>query len=177
MNIFNKSQCPKNNMGEMMIEETAIVTEVRQNYAEIMPYSKSGCDGCQSSSGCTSLKEFFSFLTPNVKNKALRVSNPIYAKRGDKVVIGVKSDALLTGSIMMYFIPLVFLLVGATFGSVLFTWLGLNAELGSIVTGLVGLFVSLLIIRVVLKMPVIEQRLEAVIIRVISVDGLDSLAH
>jgi len=157
-----------------MIEETAIVTEVRQNYAEIVPYSgQSACNSCQSSSGCHSLKDFFSFLAPTIKKQeptikkqALRVKNPIYAKRGDRVIVGVKADALLTGSIMMYFVPLVFLLVGALAGTILFSWLGLSAELGSILTGLFSFILSILVIRSTLKMPLVEQRLEAVIIRV-----------
>ncbi|MCK5726656.1 MAG: SoxR reducing system RseC family protein [Thiotrichaceae bacterium] len=159
-----------------MIEETAIVTQVRQNYAEIVPDSnESSCSNCQSGASCGSLKEFFSFLSPKAKpQSALRVSNPIYAKTGDHVVIGVKPDALLAGSVLVYLIPLVFLLVGALLGDLIFTSLSLNAELGSILVGLFSFTLSLFIIREILKLPSLEKRLEAVIIRVVPVD---SLAH
>lgn len=162
-----------------MIEETAVVTQVRQNYAEIMPDSKkSSCSTCTSSAGCGALKDFFSFLTPKAKPKsALRVSNPIYAKTGDHVVIGLKSDALLTGSVFVYLVPLVFLLVGAFLGSSIFTLLDLNAELGSMLTGLFSFIVSLLFVHHALKLPSLEKRLKVVIIRIIAADNIDSLAH
>jgi sigma-E factor negative regulatory protein RseC len=39
--------------------------------------------------------------------------NPLHAKPGDRVIMGLEEKALVSGSILMYLLPLLFMIVGA----------------------------------------------------------------
>jgi len=156
------------NWAEDMIEEVAEVKMVGQGYAEILPSMTGSCSSCSSNSSCSSSSDAFNFFTGRkTEPQTIRVQNPVYAKPGDKVVVGVRSNIVLKSSILAYMLPLITLLIFAALGDVLFSSMGLNAELGSIVSGLLGLYVGFQIIAGLFNNPTTSQNFEAVILRVI----------
>jgi sigma-E factor negative regulatory protein RseC len=68
----------------------------------------------------------------------IMVMNPIGAKAGDKVVVGLEEGALVLGSLAIYLVPLVLMMLGAFVGQMAATNLGFVASDG--VTAIAGLF-------------------------------------
>lgn len=153
---------------EGMIEEVAEVKHIGQGYAEIMPEVSDGCSSCVSQSSCSSSGSAFSFLLgKKVEPQLIRVQNPVYAKPGDKVVVGVHANTLLKGSLLAYFLPLLILLISAMIGKFVFDSLGMNAELGSIFFGVLGLLVGFKFVTSLMKHTRLSNSFDAIILRVI----------
>ena len=127
-----------------MIEEQAQVVRVSDGFAEIVTLRRDACGSCAAKDGCgTSLlaawfpRRQFSFL----------VKNDIAAVAGDEVIVGLDEGQLQRGSLLLYAVPLAGLLLGAILGERAFAGLGLSSELGSVVLGLSGLIVALMLVR------------------------------
>ena len=169
----NHKNDKNDNRDNAMIEEYAEVIRTGQGYAEIRPEVSGGCSSCASKPGCSSssLSSVFSFFLrkkngEDANQQTIRVQNPVYAKPGDKVVIGVRANTVLKGSLLAYFLPLLILLISAVIGRSLFGWLGMNAELGSILMGMMGLLGGFKFVTNLLKHSSLSSSFEAVILRV-----------
>ena len=146
-----------------MIEEVAEVIRVERGYAHVRPLSSSACNSCSSSSGCSSL----SFFTPKKKvGDIIKVQNPVYAKPGDQVIIGVSSSALVGNSVLTYFLPVLALLMSAVLGSELFSFLNFNSEIGSIVFGFIGLVAGFYVSHIVAAQIPLCDSLDVLILRI-----------
>lgn len=110
-----------------MIEQSAKVISVEPGYAWVIPQQKaSGCTGC-ASGACTKAPQ------------KMRVLNPLYARPGEQVIVGMQGEALVIYSVLAYLMPLLSLIASAIVGNSVFAMLGLNAELGVIMAGAAGL--------------------------------------
>jgi len=146
-----------------MIEEIAEVIRVERGYAHVRPLSSSACNSCSSSSGCSSL----SFFMPKKKvSDIIKVQNPVYAKPGDQVIIGVSSGALVGNSLLAYFLPVLTLLMCAVLGSELFSLFRLNSEIGSIIFGFIGLMAGFYVSRVLVTQTQLCNSLDVLILRI-----------
>lgn len=122
-----------------MIEETAVVDSIDGDYAVVVTQRRSSCGSCNAKGACgTSLiGQFF----PQ-RSAQLSLLNPVQARPGDKVVIGLNEGLLQQTSMMVYAVPLLLFLCGAILGQ----WLG-GSELNSILGGLLGLSIGLIFVR------------------------------
>lgn len=127
-----------------MIEEQAHVTRIDGDIAEILIEKQSACGSCSAKSGCgTSL---LSNWFPR-RLLTLRLKNTVDAKCGDTVVLGLNEAALQRGSLLLYALPLAGLLIGSIGGERAFGFLGLPAELGAVLFGLLGVTITLIFVR------------------------------
>ena len=96
-----------------MIEETAYIIEADEQYAWVESSSSNSCSHCSANQGCgtASLQKWF-----KRKPNRLKVINPQHLQAGDQVVIGIPEHALLMGSFLIYILPLLALISGATIG-------------------------------------------------------------
>ncbi|MCB1774265.1 MAG: SoxR reducing system RseC family protein [Gammaproteobacteria bacterium] len=123
-----------------MIEAEARVTGIDREYAEVVTLRQSACGSCAASKGCgTSL---IAAWFPQ-RELRFRLRNDIGAEAGDRVVLGLDEGSLQRGSLLLYAVPLGGLLGGAIAGDRLLPAIGLSAELGAIVGGLLGLIGAL----------------------------------
>ena len=124
--------------GKKMIEQTAIVVSVEAGYAWIIPEKLSeGCGQCATKGNC-STSSVLDVAQP--KNAAkMRVLNPLYARPGDTVVVGMQGEALLVYSLLAYLLPLVSLLVFAALGGEIAGLMHVSPGAGAIIGGLGGL--------------------------------------
>lgn len=147
MLINNSSQDPTilNNPNkdgdEKMIEQTARVVSIKGSYAWVMPESATNCDTCSTKTNSCGKTKLFDFMKP--KAEKLYAANPLHAKPGDVVVIGLQSKTLVLYSMLAYLMPLVSLMVFAMLGEALATQLGLPSEASAILAGLAGLLSGL----------------------------------
>jgi sigma-E factor negative regulatory protein RseC len=91
-----------------MLETRATILRVEGSDAFVQS-STSGCSNCQGK-GCSTAKlsKLFSSC-----EREFRAYNPIEAKVGDEVVIGVRDGTVLQGIVSVYLLPLLLLFIGA----------------------------------------------------------------
>lgn len=128
-----------------MIEETATIIRVEDDVVWVETRRKSTCGSCAARSGCgiSVLDRLFASQRP-----CLRVlAGPGY-QPGEEVVIGIREQALVRGSLAVYTVPLLGLMLGALVGT-LAAGQGLtaSAELSSILLGVAGFIAGLWWVR------------------------------
>lgn len=146
-----------------MIEETARVIQCQDHFAWVETSRKSACDSCSMNKGCGTgaLSKVF-----GEKRTRLRVVNKVNADVGDTVLIGINEAALLSGSFLVYLLPIVFLLCFAMLGEVMAEQLLIeNGEWLSILFGIFGLGLSMWWVRKKTGDLEHSDRYQAVIIR------------
>lgn len=127
-----------------MIEEQATVVSVDGEMAELAIARRNACGSCTAKGGCgTSL---LSSLFPQ-RQLRLRLANTVGARPGDRVVLGLDEGQLQRGSLLLYAVPLLGLLLGAIGGENLLLYLGGPQELGGVAGGLLGLIAGLSVVR------------------------------
>jgi len=91
-----------------MIEEQVQVVEIAGNQIVLQGATQSACGSCSANKGCGT-----SVLSKVVGRKFTRfqVDNNINAEIGDTVVVGIPEDALLKGSLVMYVVPIMGMLL------------------------------------------------------------------
>jgi len=124
-----------------MIEETGLVVSVQGDLAEVEGQPHSTCGGCAVDGACgTSL--LARYLGP--KRLSLQAHNPIGAKPGERVIIGLPESALLEAAVLAYLMPLAALVGGAVAGALIAGLIApVYTEVLSAVTGLGGLAAAL----------------------------------
>jgi sigma-E factor negative regulatory protein RseC len=144
-----------------MIEETAHVVEAEGEYAWVETERRSSCSSC-SAKGCGTgaLSKILGRRSPQLK-----VLNPIDAKAGDEVVLGIREQALLKGSLAVYIVPLLAMLAGALLGDALAPQWESEPETLSMLFGLLGLVAGFLWLRRYNRTLSTDQRFMAVILR------------
>ena len=146
-----------------MIEERARVNACDGRFALVEVQRGNSCGHCQLQNGCgTSLLARFFGRRRNL----VRVLNPVDAKPGDMVVIGLEESALTAASATLYLLPIVALLAAAVAGQMLARSLGLVAtEPLSLLGGLLGLAAGLFVAGRRARRVQHDQRHQAVILR------------
>lgn len=100
-----------------MLETRAIVMQVDGQHAFVQASQSNSCGQC-SGEGCGASK--LSQLFCN-KPRQFQVDNLINAGVGDEVIVAVAEGAVLRGIGLVYLLPLLLLLTGATLGNQLAT--------------------------------------------------------
>ena len=127
-----------------MIEESAYVVELGDGFVWVETQRKSTCGSCSVNKGCGTA--VLSKVLGRYRNR-MRALNSIPVSVGDKVVIGIRENALLIGSLAVYMLPLVFMMViGFTSESVA-AGFGIEQEWPGIAGGLSGLALGFMAVR------------------------------
>jgi sigma-E factor negative regulatory protein RseC len=128
-----------------MIEETAIIVKCSGEYAWIETQRKSACGQCAANKACGTsvLSKLFGSKTSQMK-----AINQAQAIEGDTVVVGLKESALVTGSVIVYMLPIISMLFFAIIGKVLAQQWLLPIEPMSIFFAVIGLVLAGIWIRI-----------------------------
>lgn len=133
-----------------MIEEHAQVVAIDNSTVWVEAKRKSSCSRCAANKGCGNA--VFQKLFGNKRNIFPVSSNcqsgEVSLEVGDQVVIGVKEQALVKNSFMVYAMPILFIIVFGVVGETFFAGLlSTGKDLSSLIGALSGLFVSVIILR------------------------------
>ncbi len=136
-----------------MAKQIGIVLEAESgNRTRVVTECKSACGGCQPSPGgcrgCLASAKITS-----------SVSNPVGAKVGDLVEIHLSTGSLLTGTAILYILPVMGLLAGAFSGAWASDPLGFTEIFGSIGGALIGLVGGYIAVIALDRNPVIRRRI------------------
>ncbi|TCK17575.1 RseC/MucC-like positive regulator of sigma(E) [Thiogranum longum] len=128
-----------------MLEETARVVNVDHDAIWVETQRRSTCGSCAASKGCGTAA--ISRVVGN-RRSLVRVLASMPLKIGDEVIIGIRERALVKGSLAVYAVPIILLLLGALLGELgaqRFLWQ--SAEAGSLVLGISGFVAGLFWLR------------------------------
>ena len=91
-----------------MLEDQSTVVGCEGEYVWVQTQRKSSCGNCSVKGGCGT-----QLLSKVMGNKVSQVKclNDKQLKTGDQVIIGIDENALLSGSFIVYFLPLLLMLV------------------------------------------------------------------
>lgn len=128
-----------------MLEEKALVVAIDGSDVWIETQRRSSCGSCSAQGACgTSVLS----KVMGQRRSRMRVLSDIPLRVGDEVVIGIREQALIHGSLAVYAVPIVLLLLGALTGRLgAEKWLWSNAEAASVVLGVAGFAAGLLWVR------------------------------
>jgi sigma-E factor negative regulatory protein RseC len=146
-----------------MLEESAQVVRIDGPDVWVETLRQSTCSGCAAEKGCGTAA--LAKVLGNRRNR-VRALSRIPLGIGDRVVIGVQERALVRGSMAVYAVPILLLLVGAVLGE-----LGAerrlwdNAETASVVLGLAGLSAGLVWLARFTRRIRKDQRYQPVVLR------------
>lgn len=144
-----------------MLEESGKVVALEGEHAWVETSRRSSCGSCEAK-GCGT--GALSQILGN-KSQKLRVRNPIGAKPGEKVILGVAESALIKGSLAVYLVPLLALFAGGLFGEMMASQLSFPQEGTSVFFALMALGMSLLWLRRFNRRIANDERFDAVILR------------
>lgn len=146
-----------------MIEETAIVTETDGEFATVETQRSTTCGDCSAKPACGT-----SALAKVMgrRRTVIHVLNPIGAKSGERVVVGLQETALTKASFVFYITPLLLLLLFSVAGERLAIALNFNStEPVTILCGLLGLSAGLIWLKFYATRISRDKRYQAVILR------------
>ncbi len=123
-----------------MSQEHGIVVEVRNNKISVQTDIPAECGSCSSRGGCASLMG---------KSRVVTMENTLNASVGDAVVFVIHERSVLFSSVVLYFIPVVLFIAGLATGGMIRIFPSLGRDIVMGITGLAGLLISLVIIRLV----------------------------
>jgi sigma-E factor negative regulatory protein RseC len=113
-----------------MITEEGIIENVYKDRAVVLLKRSAACAHCESHGTCEVADE---------KNMHVVLANDLHARAGDHVEIGLPSHSLLKLSLVVYFLPVVALVVGACLGNAWGPSFQSTPTSGAIVGGGIGL--------------------------------------
>lgn len=145
-----------------MIEEQVQVIEVIDNQIVLQGETQSACGSCSANKGCGT-----SVLSKVVGRKFthFQVENNINAEVGDTVIVGISEDALLKGSLVMYVIPILGMLVFALLAEHYLQPTMDSRDLAIAVSGIFGLAGGALVSRWYFQLQSNTQRFKPVVLR------------
>lgn len=151
--------------------EKGVVTKVEGDIAWINTASKLACSSCKVESTCGN-----GILEKYLAGKVFvaKIENELQAKVGDKVEISIPRSSITKASLIVYFIPLLGLILGALFGQSLF-----NSEASTIVSSIFGFILGLTVTHFYNQQLADEQQYQPKMVSKVStnfvVDEFDSI--
>lgn len=123
-----------------MVEEPGIVVSIDQTGVWVETQRQSACGACAANKGCGSavLQKVL-----GKKRNIVRAVASMPVAVGDHVVLGLQEKALVKGSMLVYALPIVLIIVFAIIAeTITVELLSMDAETGSIFGALIGMVFS-----------------------------------
>lgn len=139
-----------------MIKEVVEVLDVQPEYLWVEGVQRSSCQSCAAQQGCGQRLLARYTSRPVRLRVALDGRNAAVFHVGQTVTIGIEDHAVVRGSLLMYLLPLLLLLLGVGLGDSLFA-----NELAAISCGLLALFIGGFFSGRLLNSPARESMLQA----------------
>ena len=100
-----------------------------------------GCACCAAKENC--------FVRDDKRKRTLWIDNTMGAEPGDRITFYIEERGVVLASVVLYFIPVLFLFVGIITGSFIYMRLGMERDMSAIILGLAGIFLSFIFVRII----------------------------
>jgi sigma-E factor negative regulatory protein RseC len=141
-----------------MSAERGIVEKVEPGWAWVKTKRSSACASCGSRHHC---------LTQGSDQMVVKAQNTADAKKGDEVELYLSTKTKLTGTAIVYLIPVFGIFVGAFSANPLSEALGLNPSLGMALFTITGLISAVFLMRYLANRMDSKQTLTPLLKRVV----------
>jgi len=141
-----------------MSAERGIVEKVEPGWAWVKTKRSSACASCDSRHHC---------LTQGSDQMVVKAQNTADAKKGDEVELYLSTKTKLTGTAIVYLIPVFGIFVGAFSANPLSEALGLNPSLGMALFTITGLVSAVFLMRYLANRMNSKQALTPLVKRVV----------
>lgn len=121
-----------------MLRERGIVEKISKQKAVVRIERTSACAACESRSSCQ---------VQDNKEVLVEVNNELGAGAGDVVEISMPSGSVIKASLVVYFLPVLGLLLGALSGGAFAASLHTDSTTASLAGGGAGLVLSIIVLR------------------------------
>lgn len=151
-----------------MIEENGRVVAKEEGKAWVETVRVTACGSCSARTGCG-----HSVLEKWMSKDANHVlaADDLNVKVGDEVVIGVPEDVVLKGSLIVYLLPMLTLVGGATIGHLSAVQLVMDTDLLAGLGALLGFLAGMGIVRWHANWSKGDRRFQPVILRRLAASG------
>ncbi|MFC1839302.1 SoxR reducing system RseC family protein [Thermodesulfobacteriota bacterium] len=131
-----------------MISEQGIIEKISNETAYVRVAKTSACKHCASKDSC------------NISDRDMivEVANRLDAKEGDRVELSIPEGTFLKLSLLVYIMPVIFLMTGAFLGNYLSIQMGTDPSVTAAITGALFLMVSFLGLKVFEKKTKSEDK-------------------
>ena len=148
-----------------MVEEKAVVVAVEEDAVWVETQRKAACDSCAVNKGCGTA--VLSKVLGNKHSRLRALTRDLSLRVGDEVVIGLQEHALLRGSMTVYGVPLMLMMLGALLADYAGRqWFGHSSDLMDITFGIAGFLAGLAWLRGYSTRIAHDPRYQAVVMRV-----------
>lgn len=136
-----------------MLSETGQVVDAKDGKAWVAVERKTTCESCAVQKGCGT-----SVLSKVIGKKiaTIEVDNTLDVKVGDHVELAMNDDAIVSGSLMLYMLPLIAFFLMAILAHSLF-----SHELVTILSSLLGLAAAFFMLRRYTQSESVKKRYNA----------------
>ncbi len=145
-----------------MIEETARIVEMGDGFVWVETQRRTTCGSCAVNKGCGTAVLSKVLGRYRTRIKAL---NSLSVVIGDEVVIGIRENALLLGSLAVYMLPLAAMLLAGFLGEALAVNASIEGDWPGITAGLTGLFLGFIWLRKFSKKISTDKDYQPVVLR------------
>jgi sigma-E factor negative regulatory protein RseC len=150
-----------------MIEQTAHVVALEGEFAWVQTARKNSCQHCHTH-GC---RNAVLGRLLGERTHRMRVLNHAAAEVGEKVLIGLREEALVRGSLAVYLVPLLGLLILAPVGEAIAAYWEMGEGL-SVLSGLGGLAMGSLWVRAYSIKTQRDMRYQPIILHVLQANQI-----
>jgi sigma-E factor negative regulatory protein RseC len=142
-----------------MIEEEAVVACIEAGQVWVEKTRHSACGACAQPCATADVADYF-----GKTQVRLAVASPLELRVGDRVVLGIREDAIVKGSFGVYLLPLFGLLAGSILGKAVgFPWLSITVDAAAALGGVIGLIAAIAFLKHTRMLS--PSRLQPVVIR------------
>lgn len=153
-----------------MITQTALITDVHGEIAQVQVIRESTCGQCSVQKGCGT--SVFSRVLGN-KFSQLSAINQVNAQQGDVVILGLQESVLIKSTLLMYLFPLLMMFGGAVFVLILNSFSGIALGQGWVIaSSFCWLILAFLYINRVSRLHQHDRRYQPMILRKASLSEL-----
>lgn len=124
-----------------MHKECGLVTEVSSEKVKVESAPDAGCASCAARGSCMTGSE--------QRVKVIWIKNTLGAVKGDMVFYAVEEKGVVTGALLLYLMPVLFLLAGGIIAPQMSLFDGMDPELASAIGGVTFLVISFFLIRII----------------------------
>jgi sigma-E factor negative regulatory protein RseC len=136
--FFTKRRFYIDHRGTSMVTEEGVIEKIFRQKAVIRIQKNSACAHCDSRGACQVISD---------KEMLIEIANDLQAKVGDHVEISVKESSLVKLSLLVFFLPIVALVVGAYAGGALADSLDIDSTLSSVLGGALAMGITFFALR------------------------------
>jgi sigma-E factor negative regulatory protein RseC len=125
-----------------MLEEIARVVKIENHQVWIESSTMNGCASCQQKASCST-----NAIGSVLKKKQVPVDSDIQLNPGDNVLVAIDESVLLRASLLLYFLPILALFMGAGISNWLLSDNNPHADLWNAVSAFSGFLLMLWLIN------------------------------